>query len=195
MTTPIYIPGSLRQAYARAPLLLDHSHHRRIVNGTAFHAATPVELVAVVEHVRANRFRIRLDYGDTATGRSWGETSDSVGYISRSTGEIKIPLLVRTARSAAGEALLDHCVLAMAHSNRRHGGVLYTARPLVPPEWPVQPLPYRIPDVYDRDTGRYTVQVALCFECKRYWNDAEPTSMTPTPAGRCPFEPFHSFAT
>jgi hypothetical protein len=32
---------------------------------------------------------------------------------------------------------------------------------------------------------------AECGTCGRAWNDAEPTSITPTPSGRCPFEYDH----
>lgn len=30
-----------------------------------------------------------------------------------------------------------------------------------------------------------------CGECNRAWNDAEPGTFTPVPAGRCPFEDIH----
>lgn len=32
---------------------------------------------------------------------------------------------------------------------------------------------------------------ALCGTCDRAWNDAKVTSVTPTPAARCPFEAKH----
>lgn len=33
--------------------------------------------------------------------------------------------------------------------------------------------------------------IAECGTCRRQWDDSEPTSMTPAPAGRCPFEYYH----
>lgn len=30
-----------------------------------------------------------------------------------------------------------------------------------------------------------------CGQCGRAWDDRKPTGMTPTPAGRCPFEHMH----
>jgi hypothetical protein len=33
--------------------------------------------------------------------------------------------------------------------------------------------------------------IATCEECGRAWDDDEPTSYTPAPSGRCPFEAFH----
>lgn len=54
-------------------------------------------------------------------------------------------------------------------------------RPEVPDDFPVTVLG---PD--DPAQDRVT-----CGECGRAWDDAVPTSYTPTPAGRCPFEAFH----
>ncbi len=54
--------------------------------------------------------------------------------------------------------------------------------PLVPASWPVQPLT-------PGDDGYETA--AVCNGCGRSWDDRAVTSMTPTPSGRCPFEPFH----
>lgn len=54
--------------------------------------------------------------------------------------------------------------------------------PLVPASWPVQPLT-------PGDAGYDTA--AVCNGCGRSWDDTAVTSMTPTPSGRCPFEPFH----
>jgi hypothetical protein len=62
--------------------------------------------------------------------------------------------------------------------------VNYEAVPVdedVPANWPVQPL---APDAPARDR-------VTCGACHRSWDDAIVTSMTPTPAARCPFEPFH----
>lgn len=61
----------------------------------------------------------------------------------------------------------------------------------IPADWPVQPIPRDMRDNFDIILGRWTVRVATCGECTTSWNDAETTSMTPTPAGRCPFESFH----
>ena len=43
---------------------------------------------------------------------------------------------------------------------------------------------------YD-DDGQPIVRLTTCGECGRTWDDALITSMTPTPAGRCPFEDEH----
>lgn len=43
---------------------------------------------------------------------------------------------------------------------------------------------------YD-DDGEPIVDVATCGACGRSWNDAAVSAVTPTPAGRCPFEYEH----
>lgn len=60
-------------------------------------------------------------------------------------------------------------------------------RPPVPADWPVQPIP-----APERDQRAADGEcIATCEECGRSWDDETPTSMTPTPGGRCPFEAFH----
>lgn len=51
----------------------------------------------------------------------------------------------------------------------------------IPQDYPVQPL---APN--DNAKGR-----ATCGHCGLSWDDDKVTEMTPTPSGRCPFEPFH----
>lgn len=53
----------------------------------------------------------------------------------------------------------------------------------------LEPVPGAEPR-YD-DDGREIVQVATCGTCGRSWNDAAVSSVTPVPAGRCPFEYDH----
>jgi hypothetical protein len=56
-----------------------------------------------------------------------------------------------------------------------------TERPEVPAGFPVRPLAEG-----DPATDRVT-----CGECGRSWDDAIPTSYTPAPSARCPFEAYH----
>jgi predicted alpha/beta-fold hydrolase len=97
----------------------------REVNGTFYHAGTSDEIVAILEQARRHNWRLTFDFGDVATGKSWGEVNDVSGYIGRSTGSIKIPLLIHNTRSYGGGALLDDCIIGIKHSNRQAGGVLY----------------------------------------------------------------------
>lgn len=84
----------------------------QLVNNTAYHIDTPMEVIRILEYYRQDRTeRLHLCYGDTETGRDWNEIYDVDGYIGRSTGRIKIPLLVHNSRSMGGGAILDHCIV------------------------------------------------------------------------------------
>lgn len=95
----------------------------QVVNGTYYDARTNKEVINVLEQARTNRTRIVVDYGDVETGRSWQEEFDIAGYVGRSTGNIKIPLLVYNARSMGGGAMLDHCIVKISLSKGKK--VLY----------------------------------------------------------------------
>lgn len=96
-----------------------------IVNGTTYNDATAQVVIDVLERARVSRDRIRIVLGDIATGRSWEESNDVAGYVGRSTGSIKVPLLVHNARSSGGGHMLDHCIIAIRYSNRSRAGYLY----------------------------------------------------------------------
>lgn len=88
-----------------------HEKKYRVVDGTFYDERTPVAVTAYLEAARKTRNRIRLRYGDAETGRDWLEEHDIEGYVGRSTGEIKIPLIVHNARSSGGPGILDHCIV------------------------------------------------------------------------------------
>jgi hypothetical protein len=93
------------------------------VNGTSYDVRTPDEVIRVVEAARQTRTRLHVSLGDTETGRDWLEEFEVYGYIGRSTGPIKVPLLLANRRSHGGGALLDHCVVRIRES--AGGRVLY----------------------------------------------------------------------
>lgn len=92
----------------------------KIVNGTAYHIETPDNLVITLESLRVQRIRIKLYYGDPKTGKCWNDEHYTMGYISRSTGTIKIPLLIANSRSHGGGGLLDHCIIKIRESKGKH---------------------------------------------------------------------------
>lgn len=95
----------------------------KIISGTAFHINTPIEVCHLLNNSRENRNRIRIFYGDIETGRDWCEEWHTIGYIGRSTGSVKIPLLISSERSHGGPALLDHCIIKVTMA--AGGRVLY----------------------------------------------------------------------
>lgn len=88
-----------------------------VVNGTSYNVKTSQSVINVLEMVRHEpRKRIRVYYGDIETGKCWNEEHDIFGYVGRSTGINKIPLLISNKRSFGGGALLDHCIIKIKES-------------------------------------------------------------------------------
>jgi hypothetical protein len=89
------------------------------INGTTYNDNTPAALIDVLERARFTRSRVRVFYGNVATGRDYCEEYDTTGYICRSTGTVKIPLLVNNRRSMGGPAILDHCIVKIVDTRTR----------------------------------------------------------------------------
>lgn len=107
-------------------------------DATHYHADTTEEVRRVLESARINGTRIRVHYGDTGTGRDWGDLYDVTGKLGRSMGPMKVPILLHDARSMGGGAILDHCIVRVRHANRSAGGDLYRHPSYSPPnpdEW------------------------------------------------------------
>ncbi len=98
----------------------------KIIDGTSYHAETPNEVIRVLENTRLNRTRLHISLGETEgpnAGRDWLEEFETHGYVGRSMGPIKAPLLVANRRSMGGGAILTHCVVRIRTS--AGGRVLY----------------------------------------------------------------------
>ena len=97
------------------------------VNGTSYHEQTNDQVVRVLERVRRQQYRIRVHYGDVETGKDWNDQYDVTGTVGRSTGPIKVPLLIHNAMSHGGGSILDHCIVRIRYSNKQKGRFdLYT---------------------------------------------------------------------
>lgn len=93
-------------------------------HGAWWHPTTPAAIVDTLWPYIGNRdVRLAIEYGDAETGQSWGDAE--TGYIGRSTGTQKIPLVVHNARSMGGGGLLDHCIVRISFANKANGGDLY----------------------------------------------------------------------
>jgi hypothetical protein len=95
----------------------------KIVNGTSYDERTPDEVVRVLENARQSRQRLHVSLGETddergRLGQDWLD-EHGYGYIGRSTGNVKIPLLIHNRRSLGGFGLLDHCIVRICTSSGR----------------------------------------------------------------------------
>lgn len=81
------------------------------INDTSYHDETPDDVIRVLENARQSRVRLHISYGDVTTGRDWLETFEALGYVGRSVGPVKVPLLIANRRSTGGGAILDHCIV------------------------------------------------------------------------------------
>lgn len=72
---------------------------------TTYSPGTPKQLQDVLESLHSTNKRVRIWYGDPDTGLCWDEEYDVMGYIGRSTGTVKVPLLVHSRSSLGGPQL------------------------------------------------------------------------------------------
>lgn len=112
------------QAFARHPTSKE----------TWFHPDTSPLVRAILERARLHHTKIRLHYGDPETGVSWLDENDVIGYIGRSTGTLKVPLLI-AENEDGGPAVLDHCIVCIQRAGQGGGEMLY------------QHLHFRVPDL------------------------------------------------
>lgn len=92
----------------------------KVCNGTYYHRDTDDSMVKRLEDIRQLGQRVRFHWGDTATGEDWGDRYDVMGTIGRSTGSVKVPLLIQTRRSTGGIHFLDHCIVKITTSVGKH---------------------------------------------------------------------------
>jgi hypothetical protein len=97
----------------------------KVMNGTYYKTSTPDSVIRILENARLNNTRLKIYYGDTATGRDWMEENDTIGTIGRSGGQVQIPLLIRYKNSYGGGGILDHCIVKVRDQKTKV--VLYQA--------------------------------------------------------------------
>lgn len=95
----------------------------QVINGTSYDTRTPEEVIRVLESARLNRTRLHISLGETTTGKDWLEEFETHGYVGRSMGPVKVPLLIANRRSLGGGAILDHCIVRIRTA--AGGRVLY----------------------------------------------------------------------
>ena len=96
----------------------------KLVNGTSYDVRTPDQVVRVLENARHNRTRLHISLGDQETGRDCLEEFESHGYVGRSMGPVRVPLMIANRRSLGGGSILDHGIVRIRTS--QGGKVLWT---------------------------------------------------------------------
>ena len=80
--------------------------------------ATDPEVIKVLTDAYLNSYRIRLFLGDQETGEDWGEDCDIMGYIGRTTGTRKIPILVYSKRCTGGGAIFTDSIVKITFNRK-----------------------------------------------------------------------------
>lgn len=95
-----------------------YNQHQELLNlangkdlGTWYDFKTPMMVKVALEMARNRKKRVRIWYGDTTTGESWLDEHEVVGYVGRSTGIKKVPLLIANSAASGGGAILDSRII------------------------------------------------------------------------------------
>jgi len=103
--------GSLA-GYDKYHAAVDAWDRSRLTQQTYFDPGTDPKAARALEICRRDGRKVRLVLGDTATGQSWLEEHDVVGRIGRSTGTLKVPLLIEPGADG-GVAILTNRLLRL----------------------------------------------------------------------------------
>lgn len=105
--------------------------------GTWFDNRTPTAVRNILEQYRKEDGKLRLFYGDRNTGRCWMEENDVMGRIGRSTGKMKIPLIIEDGERG-GPGILTGCIVRIIDAETREE--LYRQKNYHLPEMEVRPV-------------------------------------------------------
>lgn len=86
------------------------------MRNTSFSSKDGVE--GALAALRGTRQRVRLFYGDEATGRDWLEEFDVTGTIGRSAGREPIYILIPNARSSGGGGISPTSIVRIMADGR-----------------------------------------------------------------------------
>lgn len=77
---------------------------------TWFDARTPAGVRKALERYRLAGMRVRIFLGDSESGRDWLEAHDVVGWIGRSMGPMRVPLLLGSGQTDGSAILVNNIV-------------------------------------------------------------------------------------
>jgi len=102
--------------YARYQAAIEAWGRSGLSQNTYFDPGTDAKAARALERCRRDNAKVRLVLGDTGTGRCWLDEYDVVGCIGRSTGTLKVPLLIEPG-AEYGAAILTACLLRIIDWN------------------------------------------------------------------------------
>lgn len=89
-----------------------------ITDETHFHHDTPEKVRRALENARRSGERVRLFYGDIATGKAEPEEFNTCGRVSRSMGpKMRCPILIANRASSGGPLISDDRIVAIKTAN------------------------------------------------------------------------------
>jgi len=97
--------------------------------GTSYNENTADDVIAVLEKCMADKTRVSIIYGSTSgadIGQAWGydeSPSRDIGYVSRSNGSTKVPIIQYSKRSRGAVQIGDEHILEIKTTRGRQ--VLY----------------------------------------------------------------------
>ncbi|MDN5872937.1 MAG: hypothetical protein L0H29_00960 [Sinobacteraceae bacterium] len=107
--------GTMHQYYQYQELLRQAAEQPEKL-GTWYSPHTPKKVCKILEKYRRSGRPLRIFYGDRDTGRDWLEESDVLGTVGRSTGTLKIPLLMPVDEDYA-PGMLDDCIVRIVDAS------------------------------------------------------------------------------
>jgi len=102
---------------------IEYSRYFSFRLGTKLEVAQELIRLATRTHTR-----VRLDYGDVNTLKSWNETFEVEGRLFGSSGKAKRILLSHNVNSTGGATILTDCILSIRESKKRNGRYRYFYR-------------------------------------------------------------------
>lgn len=122
-------------------LIIDHNNgHKSIYNlidvsdknlPIAYREGADERLVQSLEYCRKNKLRVKLNYGDTSTGKSWNEENDITGYIGLCRGKSALfPILLNNANSTGGGEIMTDSILQIKES--KGSRIIYQSKNFAP---------------------------------------------------------------
>ncbi len=76
------------------------------------------EVCKVIDRCIKNSTYVRLFYGDTESGRDWGEENNVIGTVSRTTGPLKTPILMPKGENF-GDIIPEQCIVKIVDADTR----------------------------------------------------------------------------